>query len=62
MLELSDNDFKVANVNMLSNVNKNILMMNKQIGNLKRERAFVKGNKENLPNFIQIKIIYQNKN
>lgn len=36
VLELLHKDIKVTIINMLSNVNKNTLMMNRQIGNLRR--------------------------
>lgn len=36
ILELLHKDIKVTIINMLSNVNKNTLMMNRQIGNLRR--------------------------
>lgn len=43
ILNFSYKDFKVA-INMLNNVNKDILIMNKQIGNFRRKIASVKKN------------------
>lgn len=41
MLEVTDKDFKVANVTMLKYIKENMLIMNEKIRNISRNRNYV---------------------
>lgn len=59
MLEVTDKDFKVANVTMLKYIKDNMLIMNEKIRNISRNRNYVFKWNSKTDNIISVTKMYE---